>query len=175
MKTHTELYAEIEETQRQFHLLLQRIPDAAFDWPSSNPAWTIGEVLYHMSLAPRFMVADVKIILERPLLLKWLPKLFPERLFHWLNAHLTRYGARHLNRQSLADEYNKAHTTVLQTLNSLSESELQKKARYPNWDPLLAGDVSMAYLFGYVKRHFDSHAAEIEQILAARLTKEAAQ
>lgn len=88
-KTKQQLEAEIEETRQHFHELLASIPDEAFERPSNNPAWCIGELLYHMSVAPRFMVADVQVILKRPFLLTLLPKLFPERLFHWLNARLT--------------------------------------------------------------------------------------
>ena len=76
MKTKQQLETEMEDTRRQFHQLLNSLPDEAFGQPSSNPAWTIGELLYHMSIAPRLMVADVAIILKRPLLLKLLPKLF---------------------------------------------------------------------------------------------------
>ena len=83
MTNKSELLQEIEEIRQRYHMLLQSIPDSVFTNPSSNPAWTIGEVLYHMSLAPRFMVADVKIILERPWLLQLLPILLPEWLFHW--------------------------------------------------------------------------------------------
>ncbi|WP_420643326.1 DinB family protein [Candidatus Leptofilum sp.] len=172
MNQKARLLAEIEVTQAQFHQLLQSIPDEAFGLLSSNPAWTVGELLYHMSIAPRFMVADVKLILQRPFLLKLLPKLFPERLFHWLNARLTRHGARQLNRQFLADEYDKAHERILQTLHSLDEADLQKHVHYPDWDPLLAGDVSLDYLFGYIKRHFDSHAAEIQSSLTLTLSEE---
>ncbi|MCA9897881.1 MAG: DinB family protein [Ardenticatenaceae bacterium] len=163
MTNKAELLQEIEETRLRFHQLLNSLPDEAFTQPSSNPAWTIGELLYHMSIAPRFMVADVAIVLKRPYLLTLLPKLFPERLFHWLNARLTRYGARHLNRQFLADEYDKAHERILQTFNRLSEADLQKSVDYPDWDPLLAGNVTLAYLFGYIKRHFNSHAADINR------------
>ncbi|WP_420631327.1 DinB family protein [Candidatus Leptofilum sp.] len=172
MNPKAQLLAEIEATQNQFHQLLDSVPDEAFSQPSSNPAWTIGELLYHMSIAPRFMVADVKLILRRPFLLKLLPKIFPERLFHWLNARLTRYGARNLNRQFLADEYDKAHQRILKTLHSLDETDLQTDVRYPDWDPLLAGDVSVAYLFGYIKRHFDSHAADIQNTLTMTTAKE---
>jgi hypothetical protein len=172
MTNKLEIVQELEETRRQFHQLLQSIPNEAFDQPSSNPAWTIGELLYHMSIAPRLMVADVAIILKRPFLLKLLPKLFPESLFHWLNAHLTRFGARNLDRQFLADEYDKAHHRIVQTLSSLDEADLQKSVHYPNWDPLLAGDVTLAYLFGYIKRHFDSHATDIQSSLKVAQTKE---
>ncbi len=165
MNTKKQLEIEIEETRQRFHQLLQTIPDETFSHPSGNPAWTIGQVLYHMSIAPRFMVKDVAIILKHPALLQWLPKLFPERLFHWLNARLTRYGARNLDRQFLANEYDNAHTTILQTLNALTEDDLQIIVHYPDWDPLLAGDITLATLFGYIKRHFDSHQAQIEQVL----------
>lgn len=161
-----QIATEIEETHLRFHQLLATIPDDAFHHPSNNPAWTIGELLYHMSIAPRFMVADVKLILKRPFLLKLLPKIFPEALFHWLNARLTRFGARNLSRQFLADEYDDAHARILQTFLTLDEADLHKSVRYPNWDPLLAGDITIAYLFGYIKRHFDSHAADIQTILA---------
>ena len=163
MTNKAHLLNEIEATRQQFHQLLHSLPDDAFTLPSNNPAWTVGELLYHMSIAPRFMVTDVKIILERPALLIWLTKLFPERLFHWLNARLTRYGARNPSRQFLASAYDKAHEAILTTLCSLSESDLQKHVHYPDWDPLLAGDVTLAYLFSYIKRHFDSHAADIRQ------------
>lgn len=161
MTIKAELLDEIEETRKRFHQLLDSLPDEAFGQPSSNPAWTIGELLYHMSIAPKMMVADVAIVLKRPFLLTLLPKLFPEWLFHWLNARLTWYGARHLNRQFLANAYDKAHNQILQTLQRLDEADLQKSVHYPNWDPLLAGNVTLATLFGYIKRHFDSHAADI--------------
>ena len=174
MTTKAKLLQEIEETQQRFHQLLDSIPDEAFAQPSSNPAWTIGELLYHMSIAPKLMVADVEIILRRPFLLTLLPKLFPERLFHWLNARLTRYGARHLDRQFLADAYDEAHERILQTFHRLDEADLQKSVHYPDWDPLLAGDVTLAYLFGYIKRHFDSHAADINLQLIPQATTQQA-
>ena len=161
MSTKAQLATEIENTRQRFHQLLQTIPDEAFGQPSGNPAWTVGEILYHMSIAPRFMVADVKLILQRPFLLKLLPKLIPEQLFHWLNARLTRFGARNLNRQFLANEYDKAHTRILQMLDELQEADLQISVQYPDWDPLLAGEVTLSYLFGYIKRHFDAHAADL--------------
>jgi hypothetical protein len=69
MKSKQQLQNEIEETQPRFHQLLQSIPEETFRWPSNNPAWTVGELLYPMSIAPRLMVADVKMILKRTFLL----------------------------------------------------------------------------------------------------------
>ena len=165
MQTKEALQQEIEETRQRYYQLLESIPEEAYSLPSDNPAWTIGEVLYHMSIAPRMMGSDVKLIMDWPRLQRWLPKLFPERLFHWLNARLTRYGARKLSHQFLLDAYDKAHAATLKSLNSLAEADLQRTVRYPAWDPLLAGEITVAYLFGYIKRHFESHAAQIEMIV----------
>ena len=159
------LRREIEDTRLAFHRLLDSLPDEAFSLPSGNPAWTIGQVLYHMSLAPRFMVLDVQMVGGQRWLYRIVPRIFPKRLFDWLNARLTRLGAGSPSRQFLAAEYDRANATILKVLESLSAEELSRHMPYPDWDPLLTGEVSMEYLFGYVKRHFDSHAAQIRQAL----------
>jgi hypothetical protein len=159
------LRREIEDTLKAFHRLLDSIPDGAFSLPSGNPAWTIGQVLYHMSLAPRFMILDVQMIGGRRRIFRLVPRIFPKRLFDWLNARLTRLGAGRPSREFLAAEYDRAHAAVLQVLDSLSAEDFGKHMPYPDWDPLLSGEVSIEYLFGYVKRHFDSHAAQIRQAL----------
>jgi len=164
MKTREHLRQEIEETHQAFHRLLDSIPEEAYALPSDNPAWTIGQVLYHMSLAPRFMILDVQMIGGQRWLYQQVPKLVPKRLFDWLNARLTRYGARNISRQFLADEYDRAHSAVLRVLDTLSEADLVKSLPYPDWDPLLSGEVTMEYLFGYIRRHFDSHANQILSI-----------
>jgi hypothetical protein len=159
------LRGEIEDTRLAFHRLLDSLPDEAFSLPSGNPAWTIGQVLYHMSLAPRFMVLDVQMIGGQRWLYRIVPRIFPKRLFDWLNARLTRLGAGKPSREFLAAEYDRANTTILKVLESHSAEEFNKHMPYPDWDPLLTGEVSMEYLFGYVKRHFDSHAEQIRQAL----------
>ncbi len=165
MTTREALQKEIEETRIRFHQLLDEIPDSAFDKPSGNAAWNVGEVLYHMSIAPRFLVEDVRMISGQRWAYRLIPILFPKRLFDWLNARLTRYGARHLSRQFLADEYEKAHRRTLETLSKLNEGDMQKSLEYPDWDPLLSGKVTMERLFHYVKAHFDSHEEEIRRAL----------
>ena len=81
MSVKDELRAEIIQTRAAFHELLAQIPDEAFSMPSENPAWTIGEVLFHMSLAPRFMVTDLKAIVSRPWLARIFSALVPDALF----------------------------------------------------------------------------------------------
>jgi hypothetical protein len=152
------------QTQKAFHALLEEIPDQALTMPSDNPAWTIGEVLYHMSLAPRLLVTDLRIILGQPLLAKVFTFLVPDSLFHRLNETLTRRGARGLNLASLANEYDKAHARALQALDPLSDMDLQKSLRYPGYDSMLAGDVTVERLFRYIRMHFESHEQQIREI-----------
>ena len=151
-------------TQQAFHLLLQEIPEDAFAWPSDNAAWTIGEVLYHMSIAPRLLGTDARMITGQNRLARLVPIIMPRRLFNWLNKVLTRYGARKLSRAFLMAEYDRAHAAALVALAAVDDADFGKHVSYPDWDPLLSGDVTLERLFRYVKVHFDAHAGQIRAI-----------
>jgi hypothetical protein len=161
MSIRENLRLEIEDTQEAFHQLLESIPDKAFGLPSDNPAWTIGEVLYHMSIAPRMLGTDVKMILNQNWFYRLIPAIIPKRLFDWLNKILTKFGARNLTRKFLASEYDKAHLATLKALDEVKEADFEKKLIYPDWDPLLSGEVTLERLFHYIKLHFDVHVAQI--------------
>jgi uncharacterized damage-inducible protein DinB len=158
-----ELRQEIEATREAYHRLLASIPDEAFSLPSSNPAWTIGEVLFHMSLAPRFLTADLRIILGQAWIARMIGALVPKSLFDWLNETFTRRWARRLSREKLEQAYDKAHASALKALDSLREGDFQKSLQYPDYDPLLSGEVSVERLFRYIKIHFDTHARQIRE------------
>lgn len=160
-----ELREEIEATRFAYHQLLEKVPDDALKRPSDNPAWTIGEVLFHMSLAPRLMVADVSMITGQRKIYKLFPKLIPRVLFDWVNKVYTRSKGRNLSCQQLADAYDQATTNILQTLASVQEEDFQKSAIYPGWDPLLAGEVTLVQLFHYVKAHFVVHEQQIHKLI----------
>lgn len=164
MKIREELRQEIENTRTSFHELLDSIPDKALKLPSDNPAWTIGEVLYHMSLAPRFLSQDVKMITTQNWLYKIIPVIIPKQLFDWLNKKLTKYGARKLSRKFISVEYDKAHLSTIKALDEVKEADFYKKLNYPDWDPLLSGEVTLERLFHYIKLHFEAHAKQIRLI-----------
>ncbi len=165
MKRKEQLEQELEETLVAYRQLLKDIPDEALKFRSDNPAWTIGEVLYHMSLAPRMLTTDLSMIIGDRWTYRLIPAIVPKGLFDWLNKVYTRFGARNANHKFLHHEYNKAHLTVIKALESVSEEELDKSIRYPDWDPLLAGEVTVERLFHYVKIHFDAHAGQIRAVL----------
>jgi uncharacterized damage-inducible protein DinB len=152
--------AELETACREFHALLAELSTADLSKPSLNPAWTVGKVLYHMSLAPKNLPSDVWLIRH----LKWIPK-FPAGPFNRLNVIMTRRGARNKTKDLLAVEYDQAHTRALKCLQSIRDEEWHMGARYPDWDPLLSGYVTIERLFHYLKLHFESHAEDIRQAL----------
>lgn len=151
---------ELEQTRQEFHQLLSEISEEDLDRPSLNPAWTIREVLYHMSLAPRNLPSDVRLIRR----LKWVPK-FPAGPFNRLNDYMTRRGARGLDKVVLGKTYDQAHSSTLQVLKSVKDEEWQLGADYPNWDPMLSGYVTLERLFYYITLHFKAHSREIKGAL----------
>jgi hypothetical protein len=167
MSLREQIHNEIVETRLRFHQLLDRIPDKALYMPSDNPAWTIGEVLYHMSIAPRFVILDVRMISGQRWVYRLISRIVPKSLFDWLNSRLTRFGARNFSRQFLASEYDKAHEIAIKALDGIADEDFEKSMSYPDWKPMLSGEVTLEKLFHYVKNHFDEHAADIERLAAA--------
>jgi hypothetical protein len=165
VNTRERLQQEIEATQVAFHYLLDSIPEEALSLPSGNPAWNIRQVFYHIAIPPRYIFVEAQMIRRQIWFYLLLPRLIPKSLFDWLNANLTRLGARRMTRQRLAEEYDRSCKAALQALDAIPDADFDKHFYYPLWDPLLAGDVTVEYLFGYIKRHFDSHEAQIEEAL----------
>ena len=149
---------ELESTRGAFHGLLDEISAEDLTKPSLNPAWDIAEMLYHLSLAPRNLPSDVRLIKH----LKWVPK-FPAGPFNRLNVYFTRRGARNATKESLAEAYDQAHIRTLQALESVKDEEWEYVVGYPDWDPLLGGYVTLERLFHYINVHFESHASDIRQ------------
>jgi hypothetical protein len=165
METRERLIQEIEETRMAFYSLLNSVPEEAFSLPSDNPAWDIQQVFYHIAIVPRYIDFEVQMIRRQVRAYQLVPRLVPKRLFDWLNARLTRIGARGMTRQRLGKVYEQSYRAALHSLDKVADEDFEKSLVYPLWDPLLAGEVTVAYLFGYIKRHFDSHAAQIEKAL----------
>ena len=155
-----QLRVEIESTCQNFHQLLEDVPEEMLDKPSQNPDWTIRETLYHMSLAPRNLPTDVRMIRH----LKWVPKI-PAGPFNRMNRYLTRRGARKLGKTAIAARYDDAHVRTLAALEGIKDEEWALGVEYPDWDPMLSGFVSLERLFHYIRLHFDAHAEEIRAVV----------
>ena len=154
------LKQELEKTRQDYHQLLTSVPSDAFTKPTSNPAWNVSEVLYHMSIAPRYISSDV-VFIKR---FSWVPKP-PGFLFHTLNNWMTKRGGRNATHEYLADQYDEAHARMMKTVETIQDDEWSKGADYPGWDPQLSGFVTLERLFRYPTEHFRHHANELLDVI----------
>jgi hypothetical protein len=156
-----QLAEELEAARRGFHHLLDSVPESAYSHPSDNAAWTIGDVLYHITLGPPALQFEIWMI-------QYLPGVYPlvmnrlvSSIFNQVNAMFTSRPKR-INRQMLIQAYEKGHAGLLSSLNRMHDADFQRSVIYPpEFVSDLAGTVSIERLFRYVKGHFDTHEAEI--------------
>jgi hypothetical protein len=158
--------ADLEATRDSYHELLDSLSDKDWQRRSGNQAWTIGQVMYHMTVAPRMLPADVRMIRKGGRAPKFLAA-----LFDWLNIILTRWGARKHTRQTIGDAYDVAHAAALEALDTIREDEWDNGVEYPDWDPLLSGFVTIERLLRYLILHFEVHAKQVRQGLEEELSR----
>jgi hypothetical protein len=106
---------DLESTRLGFHHLLDSVPEALYSHPSDNPAWTIGGVLYHITLGPPAIRLEILMIRYAPWMFKLLTN-STSRLFNWGNALLARDPAR-ITRQTLTNAYGKGHAGLMSSLS----------------------------------------------------------
>ena len=161
LSKYEQIRAELEETRQAYYRLLDEVTEADWHLPSGNPAWTIGEMMYHITVATQNIPADIAIIRKAP----WLPNP-PVRLLHLFNPPLTRWGASKYNRGRLPEKFERDHASLLSLLETIQEDEWEKGRKYRAYDPpLLDGFVTIEDLFHYQKYHLEQHAKDIRSTL----------
>jgi len=165
MTLREELAQEMEATRRNFHHLLDSVPEALYHHPSDNPAWTISDVLYHITLGPSALRLEIWMILHAPRLFQLGMNTTTSKLFNWGNILFTRQGQR-FTREKLGKAYERGHAGILSSLMRMNQNDFQKSVIYPQaFVTELAGEVTIERLFRYVKGHFDVHAEQIRKAL----------
>ena len=160
-----ELAQELETTRQNFHHLLDSIPEALYVHPSDNPAWTIGDVLYHITLGPIAIRFEIWMIRYFSGLFRLGLNDTTSKLFNWINAPFARRGGR-INRQRLIKAYEAGHAGMISSLKRVQEADFEKSVIYPAaFVSELAGVVTIERLFRYVTLHFDVHARQIEDAI----------
>jgi len=144
-------------------VLLDSLSDDDWYRPSGNSAWTVGQVIYHMTMAPRMLPSDVRMIRRG----RRAPGL-PAFIFNSLNVLVTRWGARKHTRQTVGAVYDAAHAAALAAFDTIQDHEWAKGVEYPDWDPMLSGFVTIERLFRYLSLHFKVHAGQAQQYTERR-------
>ncbi len=157
------LAQELQDTHEKFLALLQSIPESDYSLPTDNPAWTVGDVLYHVTLGPRALSLEIWMIVHMRGLFQFGMKYFPSKLFNRVNAIFARRGNR-INRQMLIKAYEAGHAGIRSRLRRTREEDMQKSVVYPaDFVSELAGKVTVERLFRYAKGHFDIHSKQLRR------------
>jgi hypothetical protein len=168
MSLKDELSQELEATRLDFHHLLDFVPEAFYHHPSLNPAWTIGDVLYHITLGQPALRIEIWMIRHTRGLFQLAMNNVTSNIFNRVNAMVAHYPKR-TTRQSLFKAYEAGDAGMRSSLKRTREEDFQKSVIYPtSFVAELAGEVTVERLFRYVKGHFDIHAEQILKALDQR-------
>ena len=153
-----ELGTQLDETHRRFIELINSIPEENYSLPSDNPAWTVGDILFHITLGPRALALEIWMTVHMRAMFGFVMRHFPSRFFNSVNAWFGRGRSQRVSRQGLLKAYGKAHTVIKSELRRTREEDLGKMVVYPpDFVSDLKGEVSVERLFRYVTGHFEEH------------------
>ena len=159
-----ELERELDETQHLFIDLVETIPESDYSLPSDNPAWTVGDILFHITLGPRALAFEVWMIVHARGLYSLATRYFPSKFFNRLNAWFGNGQGKRVSRQGLIKAYGQAHEVIKSRLRRTRDEDFSKSVVYPrDYVSDLEGDVSVERVFRYVKGHFLEHERALKR------------
>jgi hypothetical protein len=163
MRLKEDLLTELESTRREYIQLVASVPVESYGHSSGNPAWTIGDILYHITLGPPAILAEIWMIRHAGWLFGTLLNNRTASIFNWGNALFARHRIR-ITPQLLIQAYERGHASLLASLKRIPETDFSKSVRYPDsFVAELAGVVTVERLFRYIKLHFEVHAGQIRE------------
>jgi hypothetical protein len=168
MTTAEQVRQVLASTRRDFHALVDALPERALREPSTNPAWTNGEILFHMAFG--FFLLPVLLPLVR--LFGRLPKGWSKRfadflnagtsLFNIINAWGPHVGGRVMSRHVLVKVFDRVYRRTLRIINTIPEAEWQRGMYFPwKWDGLFQDYMTLAQICTYPSRHFLAHREQL--------------
>lgn len=160
-----QLEIELEQTRQNVHNLLDIIPQALYGVPSKNHAWTVGDVLYHITLGPRALSFEAALIQYFRAPYQFTMNHFPSKAFNWINARFA-HSSKPRSKETLAKQYESSHAVMLFRLKHTPPQDLTRSVIYPDeFVSELKGLVTIERLFRYTKLHYELHAEQIKKVL----------
>ena len=159
MNLKKELTLELESTHSEYIQFVTSIPVEFYEHSSSNPAWSIGDILYHIALGPRAILVETWMVRHAGWLLGTVLNNQTARIFNRGNALLVHQHIR-ITPQFLIRVYGHGHAGLLNSLEKMPDADFNKSVRFPDsFVTELAGIVTVERLFRYIKLHFEIHAS----------------
>lgn len=149
---------ELEILRLRFFHLLRKIPDENWNTRLPGEDWTIKQEMVHIVQAVGLLPKGIQNANEggrRSLLV-----IVPTSLRSWINGHIViPLIARSATHQSIADEYDKAHKALLDTLEKIPEEAWSKGMPYPKKYRTIE---QMAHR---PLEHFEEHLKHLQNVL----------
>jgi uncharacterized protein (TIGR03083 family) len=142
---------ELVATRKDFHELLASLTDEDWKKKSANPAWSVGQLMWHLTWGLEFTPKAVGYCRagKAPNPPSWLVGLG--------NVLITRFGSRSATPEAVTDKYDRGHAAILQTLEEVGDDEWDKAIR------AYGTDYTIESLFREVTKHLREHEADIRQ------------
>ena len=144
---------ELAETRDRFRALLNSLSAADWKVKSANPAWTVGQLMYHMAWATGFMVSELNSAKRgrgfNP----------PRFVVDSVNVMITRIGAMRANRASIARKYDAGTDALIKALDGVRDEEWASSSTN------FGVTNTVEHVFHIPAEHFSEHAPEILKAL----------
>jgi hypothetical protein len=140
---------EIEATRTAFHELLDSLSEEDWRTKSANPAWSVGQLMWHLASGMEFFPRSVEYCRKgkgpNP----------PSFLIGPGNVLLTRFGSRRASPASVREKYGRAHDSLLACLDGVRDDEWETGAR------IFGNGYTVESSFREVSEHYREHELDI--------------
>jgi hypothetical protein len=141
--------AELVATRDAYHELLNSLSPEDWKKKSGNPAWSVGQLMWHIAWGDGFAPRGVDDCKRGRGLNP------PQFITDTVNMLITRLGAGRATPQSVAEKYDATHTAILAALDKVKEDEWDKGAK-------IFGEVhTVESVLRSPVTHFKEHEADI--------------
>ncbi len=158
------IQAELEETRRDFFVLLAALSETNLRQKSTSSAWTIKELLVHIV----FWLRETPRIVTTVRTGRGIRSI-PTPMFDWLNLWLTRLAAWKQTRQSITAQYERAYQATLKLVEGLPQDEWNKGASFGG--PFHGEYRTIETIIRSHHTHVQEHATEIWRSLSRERTR----
>ena len=145
------LRSELETTWAAFHLLMEKIPRSGRRQKSPSSAWTIGEVLVHLTWALEYLPDEVEKARHGRGMFN-LPKRLADLLSYWY----IRWIARNATPASINRRYDQAMDASIRLLEVIPDDDWEKGANFYG-----EGFHTVEDLFHVPAHHFSEHTSSM--------------
>jgi hypothetical protein len=150
--------AEIVATQAAYRELVGRIGDAQWALKSGNPAWTCGQLAWHMAAGTGFITGQIEAARKGKAMN---PPSFLMPVIYKVSELQVKMSSRKATRESVLADFDAGIARLLGVLDSVADAELPVSAK------MMGETRTFAQMFGMTAGHFAEHAPEIRAVVEA--------